>query len=178
MGVTRRAAALAVVAASLLGCTDPPVASVDPAAVPSASLVARGEEPATGPVVELGSGSTLGVGWRYSIYQSDGGWCRQLETASAARVGCGDPLPSGDAAFGGIGSTESGPWEGIVSAETATVWLVNGRTSARVPAQMLSLEDAGLEGQAFVGFAPEELEVTHLLAVAGNGEILETFELP
>jgi hypothetical protein len=168
----------ALVSAALVGCTVAPVASLDPAAVPSGSLAARGEQPATGPVVELGSGSTLGVGWRYSIYESATGWCRQLETGSAARVGCGDPLPSGEAAFGGIGSADGGPVEGIVTEDIATVWLVDGRSNARVPAIMLSLENAGLPGSAFVGFAPEELRVSHLQAVASNGEILETYELP
>jgi hypothetical protein len=177
MGVARGAAALALVA-SLLGCTVAPVASVDPAAVPASSLVPRGDEPATGPIVELGSGTTLGVGWRYSIYESASGWCRQLETASATSVGCGDPLPTDDAAFGGVGSSEDGPVEGIVSEETITVWLVDGRSGGRVPAMTLSLEETGLAAKAFVGFAPDDIEVSHLQAVAANGEILETFELP
>lgn len=169
---------MALGAWAIVGCTSPPPASVDPAAVPSGSLTDRGEEPATGPIVELGGGSTLGIGWRYSIYPSESGWCRQLETAAATSVGCGDPLPADGAAFGGVGSTDGGPVEGIVNAETATVWLVDGRTNGRVPATMLSLEEAGLPGSAFVGVAPPEIEVTHLLAVAFNGEILETFELP
>lgn len=168
----------ALLGLALIGCTVTPAPSVDPAAVPSSSLVARGEEPARGPIVELGSGTTQGIGWRYSIYESAIGWCRQLETASATNVGCGDPLPEGDVAFGGIGSSDDGPVEGIVSEEVATVWLVDGRNNARIPARMLSLEPAGLPGSAFVGFASEELEVSHLQAVALSGEILQTFELP
>jgi hypothetical protein len=173
----RRAAALLLVMV-VAGCTDAPAVSVDPAAVPSASLVARGEEPATGPIVELGSGTTQGIGWRYSIYESASGWCRQLETASATSVGCGDPLPAEGAAFGGIGSSDGGPVEGIVSEDVATVWLVDGRSNLRVPAQMLTLEEAGLPGSAFIGFAPADLQVSHLQAVALSGEILETYELP
>ena len=49
-------------------------------------------------------------------------------------------LPEGDAAFGGIGSSDDGPVEGIVSEEVATVWLVDGRNNARIPARMLSLD--------------------------------------
>ncbi|HET9416044.1 MAG TPA: hypothetical protein VFP30_00750 [Candidatus Limnocylindria bacterium] len=162
----------------LIGCTVTPAPSVDPAAVPSSSLVARGEEPATGPIVELGSGTTQGIGWRYSIYESVSGWCRQLETASATHVGCGDPLPADGAAFGGIGSSDGGPVEGLVSEDVATVWLVDGRSNFRVPAEMLPLEDAGLPGSGFIGFAPEDLQVSHLQAVALSGEILETYELP
>jgi hypothetical protein len=172
----RRAAAL-LLAVVVAGCTDPPAVSVDPAAVPSASLVARGEEPATGAIIELGSGTTQGIGWRYSIYESASGWCRQLETASATSVRCGDPLPADDAAFGGV-SSGGGPVEGTVSEEVATVWLVDARSSARVPAQMLTLEEAGLPGSAFIGFAPEDLQVSHLQAVALSGEILQTYELP
>ena len=178
MGVTRRVAALALVAASLLGCTVPPAESVDPAAVPSSSLAPHGDEPATGPVIELGSGTTLGVGWRYSIYESADGWCRQLETASGTSVGCGDAMPADDAVFGGVGSADGAPVEGIVSEEVATVWLVDGRSGGRVPARLLSLEPAGLAGNAFGGFAPEEVQVSHLQAVALSGEILETYELP
>ena len=176
--MTRRAGEVALVAAFLLGCTFAPGESVDPAAVPSATLIPRGEGRATGRVRELGSGTTQGIGWRYSIYESADGWCQQLETASAARVGCGDPLPVGDAAFGGIGSTEGGPVDGIVSEDLATVWLVDSRSSARVPAQMMSLEPAGLAGSAFIGFAPVDIQVSHLQAVALSGEILETYELP
>jgi hypothetical protein len=174
----RGVAAPLLTAVILLGCTAGPPASVDPAAVPSASLVARGEEPATGPVIELGSGTTLGIGWRYSIYESAIGWCRQLETASATSVGCGDPLPADGVAFGGIGSSDGGPVEGLVSADVATVWLVDGRSNLRVPAQMLSLEETGLPGSAFIGFAPDDLQVSHLQAVALSGEILQTYELP
>jgi hypothetical protein len=173
----RRAAALLLVMV-VAGCTDAPAVSLDPAAVPSASLVARGEEPATGTIVELGSGTTQGIGWRYSIYESASGWCRQLETASATSVGCGDPLPGDGAAFGGIGSSDGGPVEGIVSEDVATVWLVDGRSNLRAPAQMLTLEEAGLPGSAFIGFAPEDLQVSHLQAVALSGEILQTYELP
>jgi hypothetical protein len=173
----RRAAALLLVVVAA-GCTVAPAESIDPAAVPSASLVARGEEPATSAIVELGSGTTQGIGWRYSIYESASGWCRQLETASATSVGCGDPLPAEGAAFGGIGSSDGGPVEGIVSEDVATVWLVDGRSNLRVPAQMLTLEEAGLPGSAFIGFAPADLQVSHLQAVALSGEILETYELP
>ena len=43
---------------------------------------------------------------------------------------------------------------------------------------MMPLDEAGLSGSAFVGLVPDGRTITHLLAVAENGEILETYELP
>jgi hypothetical protein len=42
----------------------------------------------------------------------------------------------------------------------------------------MALDDAGLDGHAFVGIAPADANVTHVMAVKMNGEILQTFELP
>lgn len=155
----------------------------NPAAIPSGSLAPQGSD-ATGPIVELGSGSDQGRGWRYSIYPSGDAWCTQLELSGVASSGCGDLLPSGDAAFGSVGTLreEDGgrveAIEGIASAETVTVWMVENESQRRFPARTISLDPAGLEGVAFVGIPPAELNVTHVLAVAMSGEVLETYELP
>ena len=42
----------------------------------------------------------------------------------------------------------------------------------------MPLDEAGLEGQAFVGFMPAEATPTHIQAVALSGEILATYEVP
>lgn len=170
---------LAVMA--ITGCTAVRVETPDPAAVPDAPLEALGAE-ATGPVVRLGSGVSAGLGWRYAIYPSGDEWCTQLETVELAVSGCGDLLPKDDAAFGSVGHGDplAGgvvPIDGIVTEETVTVWLLadDGR---RMPALLMPLDEAGLEGQAFVAFVPADTTITHLLALAFSGEVLETYELP
>jgi hypothetical protein len=152
----------------------------DPAAIPSGPIEAHGEEP-TGPIVEVGSGQLQGIGWRYVVYPAEEGWCTQLETPSVVTSACGDPVPAGDQAFGSVGhgdgEGDTTAVDGIVSADTATVWLI-GEGGRRSPATLMSLEEAGLEAQAFVGFAPPGVTLTHLQAVAWNGRVLETYELP
>jgi hypothetical protein len=169
-----------VLATLILGaCAVTPVETPDPAAVPSGSLEPMGAD-ATGPVVELGSAVALGWGWRYSIYPTEDGWCTQLEMGGGASAGCGEVLPEGDSVFGGVGIGEmSGiqTVEGVVTPETATVWVID-ENNARAPATLMSLEPAGLEERAFVGFAPPDVVVTHLMAVAANGDVLDTIELP
>jgi hypothetical protein len=179
--VTRGVAATALTLAALTGCGVMQVETPDPAAVPDGPLEAHGAE-ATGPVVELGSGVSAGLGWRYAIYPSDDGWCTQLEMVDLAVAGCGDILPVGDDAFGNVGQGDPlangvTPIEGIVTAETVTVWLLadDGR---RAPATLMPLDEAGLDGGAFLAFVPPDVTLTHLLAVALNGEVLDTYELP
>jgi hypothetical protein len=159
----------------LAGCQIVEVETPDPASIPAGSIQPQGAAP-TGPVLELGSGVSSGIGWRYSVYPSDDGWCTQLETVSATTTGCGDLLPEEGRAFGGV--SHGGPMvDGIVTEETATVFLIlNG--VGRTPATLMSLEDAGLEGQAFVGIAAADANVTHVQAVKFNGDVLETYELP
>jgi hypothetical protein len=98
-------------------------------------------------------------------------------------TGCGSLLPEEGRAFGAVGQLQSQPGgirpiEGIVTSEIFTVWLIDEISTARVPAILMPLDAAGMEGQAFVGFAPEGMEITHLQALRMNGEILETYELP
>ena len=172
--------AAGAVAVMLAACQIVQVETPDPAAVPSGSLVPHGPE-ATGPVVEIGSGQAEGVGWRYAVYPSADGWCRQLETVGVAQTGCGDPLPAADRAFGGVGENEAGSVravDGFVTQDIATVWVVEADSGRRFPALLMPLDDAGLEAQAFIAFLPEDMDVTHLLALRMSGEIVETYELP
>ena len=178
MGVRR--AALGLMLMAIAGCTAVRVETPDPAAIPDGPLEAQGAD-ATGPVVELGSGVSEGLGWRYSMYPTGDDWCTQLETGGVVVAGCGAIMPEGDNAFGSVshGEPASGvaPIDGIVTEETATVWLLadDGR---RMPATLMPLDPAGLEGQAFVAFVPADTTITHLLALAFSGEVLETYELP
>ena len=172
----RALVALMVGGLVLAACDVAIVETPDPAAIPSGTIEPAGDD-ATGPVVELGSGTTGEIGWRYSIYPSGDAWCVQLETASAHSALCGDPLPEEEKAFGLVAKSDGQIVDGTVNDETHTVWLVEER-GGRVPATMMPLEEAGLEGKAFVGFVPDEMTLTHLQAVALSGEVLETYELP
>jgi hypothetical protein len=179
-----RAVAVVLVAGlgvALLGCNAEPAETPDPAAIPSGSLEAQGAE-ATGPIIELGTGVSEGTGWRFAIYESDDGWCTQVETVIVAETGCGDILPAEGETFGSyaVGEELSNgvtAVQGIVTDEVATVWilLADGR---RAPAEPFALADAGLTGKAFLRIIPADLVVTHLQAVAMSGEILDTVELP
>ena len=176
MGVRRLAGLAATAVLVLAGCQIAEVETPDPASIPAGSIQPQGATP-TGPVVELGSGVASGIGWRYSIFPSDDGWCTQLETVSVTTAGCGDLLPEEGRAFGGV--SHSGTIvDGLVTEETATVWLIADGVVHLLPATLLSLEEAGLEGQAFVGIAPAEANITHVQALKFSGEVLESYELP
>jgi hypothetical protein len=172
----RALAGLLALAVGLLGCDLVAVDAPDPAAIPSGSIEPEGGV-ATGPAVEVGSGVSSGIGWRYSVFPSADGWCTQLETQAVTETGCGQIVPEGEPAFGTV--SHSGPVvHGVVSAETATVWLIAEGGSRVAFATPMPLEEAGLEGQAFVGIAPADATITHLQAYKLNGEVLETYELP
>ncbi len=148
----------------------------DPAAIPSGSPRALGAT-ATGPIVELGSGVLTGLGWRLLAYPSDAGWCTQLETAASIETDCAGVVADEGSAFGSVGRTGR-VVHGIVTGDATTVWLVINNTPT-VPAVLMPLSEAGLEGEvAFVGIAPTGAEVTHVMAVKFNGEVLGTRELP
>ena len=180
MGIARRIAPLALVLA-IAGCAVTSVVTPDPAAVPDGPLEAVGGE-ATGPIVAVGGGQHAGLGWRYAIYPSGDEWCTQLELVELTAGGCGDLLPAEGKAFGSVGRGQvlSGgvtPIDGIVSAEAVTVSLVN-EAGFRMAAQLMPLEEAGLEEQAFIAFVPPDVTFTHVQAIASTGEVLETYELP
>jgi hypothetical protein len=164
-------------------CTVATVETPDPAAVPSGEPVAIGES-ATGPVTLVGDGQAIDLGWRSVIYESADGWCLELQLVEVTSTGCGpDPLPPDGDAFGSVSVGEPlsngvTPVEGIVSPEIFTVFLVDAETLERQPAPLYPLEEAGLEGQAFVGFMPADGTVTHIQALAPSGEILQTYEVP
>ena len=179
-----RAVAVAAILLAVLGaCTAAQVETPDPAAIPSGEPVARGGEP-TGPVTVLGSGeSSPGIGWRYLIYESADGWCTELQMSEVTSTGCGpDLLPAeGDhiGSAGALAPLESGvtPVEGVVSNDIVTVMIID-EERGRLPATLMPLDDAGLEGKAFLGFMPADGTPTHIQAVAISGEILQTYELP
>ncbi len=161
-------------------CTVAVVETPDPAAIPSGEPIVDG---ATGPVTLLGDGQAFDMGWRYLIYESADGWCKQLEMVEVTTTGCGpDLLPAEGEHIGAAGALDPlangvTPVEGIVSDEIVTVWVIDEQVG-RLPATLMPLEEAGLEGQAFVAFMPADGTPTHIQALALSGEILETYELP
>ena len=164
-----------LIATMMVGCQIVQVEPPNPAAIPSGSVEPEGGG-ATGPAIEIGTGVDSGIGWRYAVFPSADGWCTQLETVAVTSTGCGDILPAEGHAFGAVGN--SGPIvDGIVTEETATVWVI-AEGGGRLPATLMPLEEAGLEGLAFVGILPADEVVTHLQAVKFNGDVLETYELP
>ena len=184
-GVLRHFRAVVVAAillVVLVACTLAEVETPDPAAVPSGEPVALGGDP-TGPVTLLGSGESSDGGWRYVIYESDDGWCTELQMSEVTSTGCGpDLLPPDGESIGSAGALpplESGvtPVEGVVSNDIVTVMIID-EEKGRLPANLMPLDDAGLEGKAFVGFMPADGTPTHIQAVALSGEILQTYELP
>ena len=172
----------AILLVALAACTLTRVEETDPAAVPSGEPVAQGGEP-TGPVTLLGSGGPSELGWRYILYESADGWCTELQMAERTSTSCGpDLLPADGDSIGSAGaldSLESGitPVEGVVTNDIVTVWIID-EERGRVRAPLMPLDDAGLEGQAFLGFTPADWTPTHIQALAMSGEILQTYELP
>ena len=171
---------VAVLPFALAGCALVREVDRDPAAIPAGPLEALGGE-ASGPIIELGSGRTFGVGWRYSIYESEGGWCTQLETTTVTSSSCG-PLAPMDSVFGGVGfgGTSDGgpaPLEGIVSRGVAEVWIETS-TGEQIETRLMSLAEAELDAKAFVGFAPEHVTVSSVLAVDADGQVLEVWDAP
>jgi hypothetical protein len=173
----------AILLAVASACDVANVETPDPAAIPSGEPVAIGAE-ATGPVTELASGQDFDLGWRYVIYESADGWCTELQMVEVTSTGCGpDPLPAEGEHIGAVSVDEplangATPVTGIVSEEIVTVIIVD-EVHGRLPAlTLVPLDDAGLEGQAFVAFFPSEGTPTHVQAVALSGEILQTYEVP
>jgi hypothetical protein len=175
-------AGAAILLVAVAACTVTRVEETNPAAIPSGEPVAQGGEP-TGPITVLGSGQTFELGWRYVIYESADGWCTELQMTERTTTGCGpDPLPAEGDFIGSAGALEpleSGitPVAGVVTNDIVTVWIID-EERGRVPAPLMPLDDAGLEGQAFLGFMPADGTPTHIQALAMSGEILQTYELP
>jgi hypothetical protein len=171
--------ALMAVALALAGCsgaegtpTPSPTPSGDPFEQPQG-------DPATGPVVAVGEGSAFEAGWRYAMYPTDDGWCAQIDLEPAVEARC-DVLPADGEVLGTIGvrtleGNGSTVVDVIATAEVATVWLVSG-PAGRVPAVGMPPPD-GVDGQAWVGVLPGDAPLTHVQAVAFNGQVLETVDL-
>jgi hypothetical protein len=151
----------------------------DPGGIPAGQPQAMpGAPEPIGPVVEIGSGRSLGFGWRYTVYRTNDGVCSQLELGNGGGSGCG-ALPAAGQVFGmiGSGSSSGGPTtvEGMVAADVASVEvrLVGG---GEVEVALMSLEPAGLDGKAFIAIAPAGTEVEAIAALDDDGELIETFE--
>jgi len=178
-----------VLALALAGCGVMRVeGQPDPAEIPSGPLAALSDD-AVGPVTEVGSGRTLGIGWRYAIYDTADGVCTQLELASVSSGSCGSlPLILEESVFGGVGSGGAGgdpgaplesptPIDGIVSSRVAAVWIETA-SAGRIAATLMPLAGAGHDATAFVGFVPAGETATGVVATDADGELLETFDLP
>jgi hypothetical protein len=176
-----RASLITLVVMVLIGgCAIVRVEELDPAEVPDGPLEDMGFE-ATGQITELGRGRTLGIGWRYAIFEIADGWCTQLEMASLSSTGCGDLPPDEGTAFGSVGSGGPSdglsPVEGLVSSNVSEVWITTS-SGQRIETILMPLAEAGLDGKAFLGFAPPGVTPATLVAIGSDGEELETFDLP
>lgn len=172
--------AVAAVVAIVLGACAQAVPEVTPS--PTDAFLVPQESRATGPVEQLGAGDAMETAWRYGIYPTDAGPCLQLDLDGRVTARCGDLLPADDAAFGSIGVVTSDTTgatfvNGIASASVATVWLIAADQS-RAPALLVPFTGVEMDGQAFVGAVAAETDLTHVMAVALNGEVLQTYELP
>ena len=157
----------------------------EPAEIPSGPLRAVGND-AVGPITAVGSGRTLGIGWRYAVYDTADGVCTQLEMSSVTSGGCGPaPLISEGSVFGGTGSGGGDPdgasafptpVHGIVGSQVAEVSIVT-ESGQRFPTTLMSLASAGHDAQAFVGFVPEGETAASVVASDAAGGALETFDL-
>ncbi len=184
--MSRRTPAILLLVLALGGCAIVQVdGQPDPAAIPTGPLHATGGD-AVGPVTEVGRGRTLGVGWRYAVYDTADGLCTQLELANLTSAGCSaGPLLPDDSAFGMVGSSgdvggaseSPSPVDGIVSSEVAAVWIMTG-SGARLATTLMPLAGAGHDAKAFVGFVPAGARAVGVVASDAAGEVLETYQLP
>ena len=126
-----------------------------------------------GPVIEVGRGEAAGVAWRYSFYESDMGACTRLETAEAGLgESCGGTVGPGIEAMSlasvGTGTGAPSVVEGFASDDVSAVWVETD--AGRVPATLMSLAPAGLDGQAFVAFVPESSRMRDVVAADADGQ--------
>ncbi|MGH2402637.1 MAG: hypothetical protein ACRDE6_07980 [Candidatus Limnocylindria bacterium] len=181
IGSPFRVSLITLVAAVLVGgCAIARVEEQDPAEIPDGPLEDMGFE-ATGPITELGRGRTMGIGWRYAIFESADGWCTQLDMAGLSSAGCGDLPPREGTAFGSVGSGGPSdglsPVEGIVSSNVSEVW-ITASTGQRIETILMPLAEARLDGKAFLGFAPAGVTPDTVVAIGSDGQELEAFDLP
>ena len=174
-----RVAAASVAMLALAACSEA-IPEVTPSPT-DAFLVPQG--PGTsGPVELLGAGDAFDSRWRYGIHPTDHGPCLQLDLDGSISVRCDDVLPKEDAAFGSVGvatSETSGATviDGIATEAVATIWVIS-EDQRRALALLIPLADWEVDGQAFLGTVAGGTRPTHVMALAFNGEVLQTYELP
>lgn len=164
-----RAAAALLALALVAGCAT--WQAPDPGQIPAGPIEPFSEmdEP-VGPLVELGSGRTQGIGWRYAVYRSATGICLIGESPATGWSGCTEE--PGDLALPmtGAASSEHATFvDGLASdeVEAVVVELADGR---RIPATLWSLAAIDADGQAFLAVvrAPAEARRVVALDAAGN----------
>ena len=133
---------------------------------------------------QVGDGSVLESEWSYGVGMDGDAWCTRLQVAGTASSRCGDLLPADGQTFGELGHgpdeyTDAQVIEGFVGADAVTVWFIGDRGQYRIPAVLMPLDEVGLaDVHAYVGFALADVTLTHLQAIARNGDILQTVQLP
>lgn len=171
----RRSGVAVLMVIALAGCAFPWNQPEPPPA-------ARAPEP-IGPVVEIGHGMSGGIAWSYSVYESALGTCTRLELdGREGGLNCGvtpaaEPLGS---AIGlmvvGTSTGMASQVEGFASDKVAAVWIETD--AGRVPAALMSLGPAGLDGQIFLAFVPPNRGLEEAVAVDANGGELARVDLP
>jgi len=130
-----------------------------------------------GPKIEIGRGESLGVVWRYVVYQSDMGLCTEVELGSGTSSGCGGgpPGPEPGSAIGlmSIGSATGAPTtiEGFAADDVEEVW-IELQDGDRVSATLMPLARAGMDGQVWLAFVPDGRRLQQVVAIGADGDVL------
>ena len=161
--------ATACLVASLAACGFPGL-EPEPEPLPD------GMPEAIGPVIEIGGAESLGIEWRYSIYESTEGWCTRVEmAASGAGATCGvlvNGQGAGPIRVSGVGTGSGMPSQvdGWVSEEVAEVWIETN--VGAVPATVMPLDAAGMAGQLFFALVPGDRRMRAAVGVDAAGQEL------
>ncbi len=166
-GHWRRLVALPLMAIAIAGCAFP---GLQPEPMPTN----MGRPEPIGPVIEIGRGESLGVPWRFWVYDSTLGMCTRLELdGGGGGESCGGTLGA-DPAAGPIGVMSVGTGtgtpssvEGFASDEAAAVWIETN--AGRVQATLMSLSPVGLNGQMFIALVPGDRRMDAAVAVDADG---------
>ena len=132
-----------------------------------------------GPKIEIGRGESLGIAWRYVVYQSDVGPCTEVQLGSGgSNSSCGGAPPNpGQAgssiALMGIGTGTASPTtiEGFATDEVEEVW-IELADGDRVPATLMALAPAGMDGQVWLAYVPEGRLLQQVVAIGPDGDVL------
>ena len=166
----------ALLATSLTACGFP---GFDPEVEPMPPPADMPE--AIGPIIEIGRGESLGVEWRYSIYQSTMGLCTRIEIdVSGSGESCGGSIgQSGPEPISvtsvGTGTGTPSQVEGYVAEDVAEVWIETD--AGPVQATVMSLEPVDMEGGAFVALVPGNRRMGDAVAVDADGAELGRFSI-